>query len=90
MVGTLEVSSCEQFQVDLVARDLTFSHTGESEVHFAGYCTSWSPYLKGMGDQDGDEESRADDDVPAGVSHNISQQMPPKVLVPFTEIGVQT
>lgn len=89
VVGTLEMRRCEQFQVDLVARDLTFSHTGASEVHLTGYCTSSSPYLDDMSDQDDDEESEDDDDVPAGVPLNRSQLMPSKVLVPFRETVVQ-
>ena len=89
VVGTLEMKRCEQFQVDLVARDLTFSHSGASEVHLTGYCTSSSPYLEGMSDQDDDEESEDDDDVPAGVPLNRSQLMPSKVLVPSRETGIK-
>ena len=87
VVGTLEMGRCEQFQVDLVARDLTFSHTGKSEIHLTGYCTSSSPYMDGISDEDDDEESEDDDEVPTGVPLKKSQLMSSKVTYTLTPLG---
>lgn len=86
VIGTLEMGRCEQFQVDLVARDVTFSHTGKSEVHLTGYCTSSSPYFEGMSDEDDEEESEDDDEVPAGVPLKKSQLMPSQVIYILTPL----
>lgn len=88
VIGTLEMGRCEQFQVDLVARDVTFSHTGKSDVHLTGYCTSSSPYIEGMSDdEDDDEDSEDDDEVPAGIPLKKSQLMPSKVIYIPTPLG---
>ncbi|KAL3154496.1 hypothetical protein ABBQ32_013958 [Trebouxia sp. C0010 RCD-2024] len=67
VVGTLEMGRCEQFQIDLVACDLIFSHTGKSDIYLTGYNTTSTPYFEGMSDEDDDEDSEDDEEAPAGV-----------------------
>ena len=80
VVGTLEMGRCEQFQIDFVARDLVFSHTGKSDIYLTGYNTTSTPYFEGMSDEDDEEDSEDDEDVPQGIPLKKNQLMPSKVL----------
>lgn len=79
VVGTLEMGRCEQFQIDFVARDLVFSHTGKSDIYLTGYNTTSTPYFEGTSDEDDEEDSEDDEDVPQGIPLKRSQLMPSKV-----------
>ncbi len=80
VVGTLEMGRCEQFQVDFVARDIVFSHTGKSDVYLTGYNTTSSAYFDDMSEEDDDDEDEDDDaDVPQGIPLQQSQLMPSRV-----------
>ena len=85
VVGTLEMGRCEQFQIDFVARDLVFSHTGKSDIYLTGYNTTSRSYFDDMSDEDDEdededeEESEDDQDVPQGVPLKRSQLMSSKV-----------
>lgn len=84
VVGTLEMGRCEQFQIDLVACDLIFSHTGKSDIYLTGYNTTSTPYFEGMSDEDDDEDSEDDEEAPAGVPLlRKSQLMSSKVRTPL-------
>lgn len=83
VVGTLEIGRCEQFQIDLVACDLIFSHTGKSDIYLTGYNTTSTPYFDGMSDDDDDEDSEDDEEAPEGVPLKKSQLMSSKVFTPL-------
>ena len=78
VVGTLEMGRCEQFQVDFVARDIVFTHTGKSDVYLTGYNTTSGPYTDDMSDEDEDDEDEDDDDdddAPEGIPLQQSRLM---------------
>lgn len=79
VVGTLEMGRCEQFQVDLVARDITFSHNGTSDIYLSGYNTTSTAYFDDMSEEDDDEESEEDEDVPEGVPMQRNKPLPSQV-----------
>jgi len=79
VVGTLEMGRCEQFQVDLVARDITFSHNGTSDIYLSGYNTTSAAYFDDMSEEDDDEESEEDEDVPEGVPMQRHTPLPSQV-----------
>ena len=88
VVGTLEMGRCEQFQVDLVARDIVFSHTGKSDVYLTGYNTmsAAAAYFDDMSEEDDDEESEDDEDVPNGVPMQQQQLLPSRVSSAATSV----
>ena len=78
-IGTLEKDRCEQFQVDFVANDMVFSHTGKSEVYMSGYNTM-SAFEVESSEEESEEEDD-DEDVPAAVPLKQNKPMPTKVNV---------
>ncbi|KAA6421854.1 MAG: hypothetical protein FRX49_08173 [Trebouxia sp. A1-2] len=64
------------FQVDLVARDITFSHNGTSDIYLSGYNTTSAAYFDDMSEEDDDEESEEDEDVPEGVPMQRHKPLP--------------
>lgn len=73
-IGTLEKGKCEQFSIDFMgaAEDLTFSHTGTSEVFITGYKTL-SVFMSDddegmiMGEDEMDDDEEDDEEAPEGV-----------------------
>ncbi len=74
-IGTLEKGKCEQFSIDFMAgaaEELTFSHTGSSDVFITGYKTQ-SVFLSDddegmiMGEDEIDDDEEDDDEAPEGV-----------------------
>lgn len=66
-IGTLEKGRCEQFSIDFMAgaaEELSFSHTGSSDIFITGYKTR-SVFMsddEGMIEGDEDEEDEDEDD----------------------------
>lgn len=78
-IGTLEKDRCEQFQVDFVANDMVFSHTGKSDVYLSGY-NSISAFDVESDEEDyEDEEDEDDEDAPAAVPLQQQKLMSSKV-----------
>ncbi len=73
-IGTLEKGRCEQFSIDFMAgaaEELTFSHTGVSDVYITGYKTQSvfvsddeDGMIMGEDDDEDDHDEEAPDAVP--------------------------
>ncbi len=90
VIGTLEMGRCEQFQVDLVARDITFSHNGTSDIYLSGYSTTSAAYFDDMSEEDDDEESEEDEDVPDGVPMQRNKPLPSQVSITSAFVSAQS
>ena len=77
-IGTLEKDRCEQFQVDIVANDMVFSHTGKSDIYVSGY-NSISAFDIESSEEESNDKDEDDEDVPAAVPLRQQNLMPSKV-----------